>query len=98
MFIVRDIFQLKFGHYKDAKALMDEAKAKNMFPKSSSVRILTDFTGNSYRLILESGYDTLANYEKELTGGMANNDWKDWYEKFKQQTESSHREILKVVM
>jgi len=42
MYIVRDIFHLKFGHYREAKALMparagtdgDEAKAKNMFPEA----------------------------------------------------------------
>ena len=36
MFIVRDIFHLKFGHYKDAKALFDEAKSKNMFPEQTT--------------------------------------------------------------
>ena len=60
MYIVRDIFHLKFGHYRDAKALMDEARAKNMFPEAKSFRMLSDFTGDAYRLIMEEGYDTLA--------------------------------------
>ncbi len=25
MYIIRDIFQLKFGHYRDAKKLLDDA-------------------------------------------------------------------------
>jgi len=98
MYIVRDIFHLKFGHYKDVKALMDEAKEKNMFPEVKSMRVLTDFTGDSYRRIMEEGYDSLAEYEKSLTSGMGDADWKSWYERFKPHIESSHREILKQIM
>lgn len=98
MFIVRDIFHLKFGHYKDAKALMDEANNKKMFPETKSMRILTDFTGDAYRLILESGFDTLAEYEKNLSEGMGQGDFQQWYERFKSHVKDSHREILKQVM
>ena len=64
MFIIRDIFHLKFGHYKDAKALFDEAISKKMFPEAKNMRMLTDFTGDSYRLIMEEGFDTLAAMKK----------------------------------
>lgn len=98
MFIIRDIFQLKFGHYKDAKALLDEAQKKNLLPqKATQLRILSDFTGDAYRLIFEEGFDTLADYEQSLTGSMATAEWQQWYADFKQHIESSHREILKVV-
>ncbi|MDB5151833.1 MAG: hypothetical protein JWR54_584, partial [Mucilaginibacter sp.] len=30
MYIVRDIFHLKFGHYKDAKTLLDDASRKKL--------------------------------------------------------------------
>ena len=79
MYVIRDIFHLHFGHYRDAKALVDEARKKN-------------------RLIFETGYNSLTDYEKSLTGAMAQNDWKMWYEKFKTHVRSSHREILKEVM
>ena len=98
MFIVRDIFHLKFGNYKEAKALFDEAKNKNMLPDTNSLRVLTDFTGDSYRLIMEESYATLADYEKSLSSGMNEAEWKKWYEKFKPLVESSHREILKQVI
>jgi len=32
MYIVRDIFQLKFGHFRPAKALLEEALKKDMMP------------------------------------------------------------------
>lgn len=98
MFIIRDIFQLRFGHYKDAKALLDEAYGKGLLPDAQSARVLSDFTGNAYRLILEEGYDSLAEYESSLSGSMNKPDWRKWYEKFKIHVTSSHREILRTVM
>lgn len=98
MFIVRDIFHLKFGHFKDAKALFDEAKNKNMLPEAQALRVLSDFTGDSYRLIMEAGFNTLADYEKSLGGSMNQEEWQQWYERFKSHVEYSHREILKQIM
>lgn len=98
MYIVRDIFHLRFGAYKEAKALLDEAYSKGLLPDAKSSRILSDFTGDSYRLVFEEGYDSLAGYEKSLAESMGKAAWKKWYEKFKQNVVSSHREILKQVM
>jgi hypothetical protein len=98
MFIVRDIFHLKFGRYRDAKALFDEAKSKNMLPETNDLRLLTDFTGHSYRLIMEASFSTLADYENSLGSTMNEEEWKKWYERFKPLVESSHREILKQVL
>ncbi len=98
MFIVRDIFQLRFGVYKDAKALLDEAYSKGLLPDAKSARILSDFTGDAYRLIFEEGHDSLADYEKSLQDSMNKADWNKWYGKFKPLVSSSHREILRQVM
>ena len=98
MYIVRDIFQLKFGHYRPVKAMMDEAKEKDIMPGSKEMRLLTDFTGRAYRLIFENGYETLADYEKDLSSGMGKPEWQDWYKKFMDHVEGSRREILKLVM
>jgi len=97
MYIVREIFHLKFGHYRDAKALVDEAMSKKMFPETPQTRMLSDFTGLSYRLIFESGHATLADFEKMLNSEMSAGNWSEWYHRFKQHVESSEREILKVV-
>ena len=97
MYIVRDIFQLKFGHFRPVKVLMDEALQKNMMPAAESRRILSDFTGESYRLVFETGFKALADFEKELTTDMAKPEWQEWYKKFMDHIESSHREIMKVV-
>lgn len=98
MYIVRDIFQLKFGHYRPVKTLMDEALKKGMMPESKSNRVLSDFTGDAYRFIFETGYDSLADFEKELTKDMAKPEWQEWYKRFMEHVEGSHREILKQVI
>jgi hypothetical protein len=96
-FVVRDIFQLKFGHFKPVKELFNEAKDKNMMPEAKFARVLTDFTGDAYRLILESGFDSLLEYETGLSTGMSNPEWQQWYKRFMEHVESSHREILKQI-
>jgi hypothetical protein len=98
MYIIRDIFQLKFGHYRDVKALVDDAVKRNLMPTAQQSRMLTDFTGNSYRFIFEESYNSLADYEKSLTEEMDKDEWQKWYNQFKPHIESSHREILKQIM
>ena len=97
-FLVRDIFQLKFGHFRDAKKLLEEDTQNQMLPEATQMRILTDFTGDSYRLIMEEGFDNLADYEIALSSGMKAEEWQQWYEKFKPHVERSHREILKQIL
>ncbi|AOW09919.1 hypothetical protein [Flavobacterium gilvum] len=97
MYIVREIFYLQFGRYKDAKVLIDEAMKGGLMPQTTGNRVLTDFTGESYRLIFESSYATLADFEKELAKDMGAANWKEWYEKFKALVRHSEREILKQI-
>lgn len=98
MYIVRDIFQVKFGEYKAARKLLDQAYSNGWLPDAKSARILTDFTGNSYRLIFEEGYDSLSEYEKSLRQSLRHPEWKKWYQQFTVHVEGSHREILQQVM
>ena len=97
MFIVREIFHLQFGRYREAKQLLDEAMGNHLLLQPKGSRILTDFSGEGYRLILELPYETLADYESDLKKELNETGWKEWYEKFKQLVQSSEREILKQV-
>ncbi len=98
MYIIREIFHLRFGRYREAKNLLDEAMQKHLLLQPSGTRILTDFTGEGYRLIIELPYGNLADYEKDLKKELGGSDWTAWYEKFKSLVRSSEREILKQVM
>ena len=97
MYIIREIFHLQFGRYREAKTLVDEAMQKHLLLQPSGSRILTDFTGEGYRLIIELPYPTLAAYEADLKKELGGTGWKDWYEKFKTLIRFSEREILKQV-
>lgn len=98
MYIVREIFHLQFGRYREVKTLIDEGMQKHLLLQPSGSRILTDFTGEGYRLIIELPYATLTDYETELKKELGGTGWKDWYEKFKALIRYSEREILKQVM
>lgn len=97
MYIVREIFHLHFGRYREAKALIDEANQKHLLLQPPGTRLLTDFTGEGYRLIIELPYATLADYESDLKKELGGSGWKDWYDRFKPLVKSSEREILKQV-
>jgi hypothetical protein len=97
MYIIRDIFQLKFGQYREVKTLVDDAVQQRLLPQEPGARILTDFTGKSYRLIFEQPVASLAEYEKSLQQELSHPDWKNWYSQFKQHVAYSEREILKQI-
>lgn len=98
MYIIREIFHLQFGRYREAKTLIDEGMQKHLLLQPSGSRILTDFTGEGYRLIIELPYATLADYEAKLKKELGGTGWKEWYERFKALMRYSEREILKQVM
>lgn len=97
MIIVRDVFQLKFGMAKDAIALMKEAKPLFDSDMSQPIRVMVDVTGKAYTMVLESSYPSLSEYEKEMSSGMGDPRWQDWYARFKPCCESSFREMWRSV-
>lgn len=97
MIIVRDIFYLKFGKAKDAKSLLGEFNSLTKKYDTTPRRFLTDFTGQSYRLIMESSFADLTTFESTLRSHFGRDEWRQWYEKFIPLVNSSEREILNVV-
>ncbi|HWD89853.1 MAG TPA: NIPSNAP family protein [Mucilaginibacter sp.] len=97
MYIVRDTMFLKFGHFRDAKALMGTALQDGFMPETVNGRILSDFTGHAYRFILERSFHSLAEYEQSLQTVMSDPKWQSWYELFRTHVERSEREILREV-
>ena len=97
MIVVRDSFYLKFGKAKDAKALLGEFYEILKKYDNTPRRFLTDFTGESYRLILESTFVDLSSYEETLRSHFGRDEWQKWYEKFIPLVNHSEREILSLV-
>ena len=98
MYIVRDIFNLKYGHFRPVKAMMEEAMKIGMMTKDRNMRALSDFTGDAYRFIMEMSFESLTDFEKELAKDMSKPEFQEWYKKFIEHVDSGHREILKVIM
>jgi len=100
MVVVRDIFRLKFGQSKEAMALWKEAAAS--LRKSGygaiDVRLLTDMTGAPfYTVVLETTFNSVAEWEKAHLAARENAPWKALYAKIIPLTEIGHREILSVI-
>jgi hypothetical protein len=89
---------LKYGHFRPVKAMMEEAKKSGMMPEATNSRMLSDFTGDAYRVIMETSFDSLGDFEKELSKDMSKPEFQEWYKKFTEHVISGHREILKVIM
>jgi len=97
MLVIREVFYLKFGMAKQAIELLKKGKEMMFKDSKAERRILSDFTGHSYTLIIESEFENLASFESELQKGFSDSEWQSWYEKFKPLVDSSYREILKIV-
>ena len=98
MILVKDIFHLKFGKAKDAKALLNEARELNKKYGFDKGRALTDFvTGHSYTLVLESEWESLAAWEGAMKQGLGADELQKWYQKFVPLVEDASREIYNIV-
>ena len=98
MIVVREVFQLKFGKAKEAKAAwknFEVLRKKYALPES---RVLTDYTGPYYTFIMETTYADLAAFEQSMRSEVGMKEFSKWYHsKFVPLVESGRREIFSVV-
>lgn len=97
MILIRDIFQLKFGKAKEAKALWKEGAQLMKKAGHTPDRILTDLVGNYYTLVMEVTSDNLASFEASIKEVFKDDAFEKWYQKFIPLVESGRREIFNIV-
>jgi len=100
MIVVRDIFRLKFGQSKEAIAHWREALValRESGFGAISARLLTDLAGGEYyTIVLESTFNSVADWEKSHVATRDNAQWKALYAKIIPLTEAGRREILSVL-
>ncbi len=97
MILVRDVFRLKFGKAKEAKALMKEGVRLARKAGVAPNRQLIDLVGPYYTFVLESTHESLGAWESSMGGGSAAEEMSAWYEKFKPLVDSGYREIFTVL-
>ncbi len=97
MILVRDVFQLKFGKAREAINLFRESPEGMQQFGSSPVRLLTDLSGTFYTLVMETTFDSMADYENSFRKVTSNSEWKQWYQKVIPLVETGRREIFTIV-
>jgi hypothetical protein len=97
MILVREIFQVKFGRMKEAKALWTGALKSMPAQGGSRPRLLTDLTGQYYTLVLESTFKDLGDFEAFLHSEMSSSAMSEMYPKFVPLVDSGRREIFTIV-
>lgn len=97
MIIVRTTFHLKFGAAKEAKSLISRVIAINKKHGLKHVRAMMDLTGESYTLEMETGHESLGNFEGDLQAILSDPEMGELYSKFIPLVNNSRREIFTVV-
>src|SRR4051812_29914221 len=100
MVVVRDIFRVKFGQAGEATKLWKRGAAllKQSGFGVKDVRLLTDFAGpHFYTLVLESTFDSVAEWEKAHNAAKSNAEWRDVYQRIVPLMDEGRREMLSVV-
>jgi hypothetical protein len=97
MILVRDIFRFKFGQAKEPIGLWKQIVAK-MRQMGWKVRLMTDLAGSDYyTMVLESTWDSLAEWENHSKVVRADAQWRAIYEKILPYTETGRREIMALI-
>ncbi|MBL8008319.1 MAG: hypothetical protein JNJ56_12380 [Ignavibacteria bacterium] len=97
MILVRDIFRLKFGKAKEAKDLFKDAKKIAAGIGFNFGKTMTDITGPSYTLVMETEFESLSDFENKIRTVFSNSEWQKWYQKFSPLVESASREMYTVI-
>lgn len=97
MILVRDVFRMKFGKAKEVKEQLKAGKpiAEKLGFKLG--RVMTDLTGPSYTLVMESEIESLSEFENELKKAFSNKEWEQWYKGIVPLIDSASREIYTIV-
>jgi hypothetical protein len=96
MILIRDVFRLKFGKAKEARALWQEGMKLTRKYGYGPQRLLSDLTGPYYTLVMESEVESLAAWEANFGKTMGAADWEAWYHRFSPLVESGYREIFTI--
>ncbi len=97
MIVIRNVFQLKFGKAKEARALIEENQKILKKYNYGAARFLSDVTGPFYILEMEFTAESLAEYEKTSHDMTKAPEFGEWYQKFIPLVDSGSRQIYTVI-
>lgn len=91
MFVVRDVFQAKYGQGNELVALLKET-----FPglgQDRTYRILTDASGPFFTIVTEIEVASLAEWEQLMANAFAMPEFGEWFNRMLPLVESGRREF-----
>ncbi len=95
MILVRQVFQVKYGHMdKVLEAL--KAAAESDMSSSGASRVLTDISGNNFTLVVETKAESLGAFWEGLQASFEDPEMAARAEPFMQYIESGHREFYTI--
>jgi hypothetical protein len=95
MYLVRQVFQVKFGHMDEVMAALKTASESGPQP-SGNMRILTDVTGHNFTLVFETKAESLDAYWEDLQTSFQDPEMAEQTNALMQYMESGHREIYTI--
>ena len=94
MIVVRHVFQAKYGKGSDLVSLFEESQEK--WPTEYATRILSDASGRFFTVVTETEFESLAEWEQEVSKTFAFPGFGDWFERMTSLVESGQREFFNV--
>lgn len=95
MYLVRQVFQVKFGHMDEVLATLKTISESGQQP-TDNIRILTDVTGKNFTLVFETKAESLDAYWENLQASFQEPEMAGQTNALMQYMESGHREIYTI--
>ncbi|MFQ5583817.1 MAG: hypothetical protein ACE5GL_05225 [Calditrichia bacterium] len=99
MILVRDVFEAKFDSGEAAILVLKEGAhlIRKNGNSTGTPRLLMDFAGPFFTIVLETTHSSLAEYENALAKLMENKEYQTWYETVVPLMKSGRREIFTII-
>lgn len=94
MYIVRDVFQAKYGRGADLVALFKEGR--DLWGNDYGTRILTDASGQFFTVVTETEVDSLADWEQRIGAVFSQPGFDAWFGRMSDLVDAGRREFYTV--
>jgi len=93
MILVRQVFQVKFGHMNE---VLEAMKSMPQGTQPTSTRVLTDISGNNFTLVVETKAESMDAYWNSLQEMFRSEESSGQPDIFSEHIRSGHREFYTI--
>lgn len=97
MILVRDVLKIDPMQMKAAKEVIKQSDSSLTSLGMTRPKMMTDLTGEYYRLVMESEHADLATYERDMIKAMSTPEWQAFYAKLRPMVQGGTREVYTIV-